>query len=234
MKFIFETKTWAIFSAFMVPILLSISCIGYKYYNWSFEDSTSFAGSYAGTFAAFSGFLFIYVNFKEQQKQFERQSFEAGLYNLIEKLKSESKFIFPSDPKNGQVLQLKDFEKSLINIRQKFLILEPHKLIINKEELSDIIGNSFGVNFNPIRTILELMRAFVAILLFIEIAEIQEKKKYHNLLFSQLSQAETRCFFYGYFYDGFELTLHEKKLIKDFFIQYEGRNLVNRNDILFY
>lgn len=75
------------------------------------------------------------------------------------------------------------------------------------------------------------MKSFVGILVYIDQSQIFNLKTYHNLLFSQLTQAEIRAFFYGYFHEGFELNSYEKSLIKKFFLQYDGRDLIQPKDI---
>lgn len=236
MKWIFEAKTWAIFSAILVPVLILFSCFGYRYLNWSFEDSTSFASAYAGTLAAFSGFLFIYVSFKEQQNQFNiqqehilRQGFEIGLNDLINKLLLITREKLPTNPKKELMPYLKQFEKEYISSIDAIELILPD---LKKSDKKTFIPSHYLEAFkSSIRGIKEIIKSFIGILYFIEIGEVQNKERYYSLLFNQMSQAEVRVIFYGYFHQGFQLNTKEKALLKNFFLKFNGRELLDSSDI---
>jgi len=242
MKGIMDPKFWAILSAAMVPVLVVISCLGYRYCDWTFEQSTAFTGAYAGTFAAFSGFLFIYVNFKQQQTQFERQSFESSLHRLLDTQKRIAGEFFPFDPANGLVPSLRKFQESYNN---KFILnhivtveySDKHPIEMDDEEkelklkiIPELFKNAF-VNYE--RPVKENMKSFVGVLEFIELSSVPNKTNYFNLLFSQLTQAEIRTYFYGCFVPDFShFSEREEKLVKDFFLLYHGKELMYKKDIL--
>ena len=228
-----DPKFWASVSAWMVVVAIVILWPAGIYKNWSISEIGTIIGAIAGPFAGLAGFLYIYVNFIHQQEQFERQSFESILLRLLDRLKLDSKETFPTDLNKGETPLLKKFESQY---GEKFLyynISDGNEMQQGEKEYKlEILGNLYYYAFqDSIRSVLALYKLFVGVLVYIDESQISNRDNYYNLLFSQLTQAEIRVFFYGYFHDGFELSEHEKKLIRNFFLRYNGRDLIYQRDI---
>jgi hypothetical protein len=173
------------------------------------------------------------IAIESQNKQFQIQSFESGLYVLINNLLSDSRRLLPMNPKSGLLPLLKLFES---NYRARFILenvdpldrMDATERDFKLENLPKLYNDAFS---KSIRGLLSLIKSLVGILLFIDRSQIEDKENYHNLLFSQLTQAEIRVYFYGYFYEGFPFYPEEKKLIRQFFVRFKGRDLLQERDI---
>lgn len=173
------------------------------------------------------------MNFIQQQELFERQSFESILIRLLDRLKSDAAETFPPDPSKGKTPLLKKFEREY---NEKFLfynLANNNQMEENEREYKlELLGKLYYYAFqSSIRSVLALYKSFVALLVYIDESQISNRNNYYNLLFSQLTQAEIRVFFYGYFHNGFELSGYEKTLVKNFFMRYDGRDLIYPRDI---
>ena len=78
--------------AFTAVFLFIIPIIAYLFWHYEYtpNEYATFVGGTAGPIAALAGFLFVYINFQQQQEQikkhdeqFERQSFEYTFFNLL-------------------------------------------------------------------------------------------------------------------------------------------------------
>lgn len=228
-----DPKFWASVSAWMVVVAIVLLWAIGIYKNWSISEIGTIIGAIASPFAGLAGFLYIYLNFIQQQELFERQSFESILLRLLDRLKLDSTEIFPTDPTKGMTPLLRKFEGQY---GEKFLFYNISNRIEmeegEKEDKLELLGNLYYYAFqNSIRSVLALYKSFVGILVYVDESQISNRNNYYNLLFSQLTQAEIRVFFYGYFHNGFELSGYEKNLVKNFFLRYDGRDLIYPRDI---
>lgn len=232
-KHLRDPKFWASVCAWMVPISIVVLWSVGIYCSWTKSEIATFIGAIAGPFAGLSGFFYIYANFLQQQELFERQSFESGLFRLLDQLKTDAIKVFPPDPKEGKTPLLKIFES-----KYNEAFVKEH--LNSMSELSDSekarklneIGHLYKASFgDSIRSVLALYKAFVGILTYMDQSKISNRENYFNLVFNQLTQAEIRAFFYGFFYEGFEFSTYEKSLIKFFFLRYNGRDLRFKKDI---
>lgn len=225
MKVSNNPTTWAIFCALGVPLSFIIFPLWGILDCWTVSEIGTTIAAFAGPLAGLAGFLFIYVNFIQQQNQFERQSFEALLFRLLDHFKSESWKNFPTDPNQGLVPKVKEF-----TIKLKV------KLKDNKDLKHEEIGTTFKEVFDEtgdskIRTMMALVKLFSSILVYIERSKVFPKDIYFELLFGQLTEAEIRAYYYGYFHEGFKLSEEEKNSYRKFFIRYQGRDLIDENHI---
>jgi hypothetical protein len=221
-----DPKFWASICAWMVPTSIAVLwSIGIGY-CWSRSEIGTFIGAIAGSFAGLAGFLYIYASFDQQEKHNERQTFESILLKLIDDFRAESSRNFPTDAKKELTSYVKNFEAEIDKKRGNGFgpktIGESYKQIFDSNGLSKI------------RTMQELIKSLVNILVFINQANVLNKEIYYRLVFSQLTEAEIRAYFYGYFHEGFNLDEEEKKIFRDFILRYNGKGLIKPDDLDLY
>lgn len=239
MKDLKDPKFWASVCAWLVPISIFILWgVGISK-SWTVSEIGTIIAAIAGPFAGLAGFLYIYASFKVQSKslkhqkkqireqriQFERQSFELLLLRLLDHFKEESSKNFPTDPSQGLLPRVKNLKSKI-----DFIFHQDENPDLTK--ISSIFKEVFDTNgSSKIRTMLELVKLLVRILIYIDQSKMVSKDLYFDLLFGQLTEAEIRAYFYGYFYEGFKLTHEEKIAYRKFFIRYNGRDLINEAHI---
>lgn len=233
-----DPKFWASVCAWMVPISIAVLWgVGIKY-CWTRSEIGTFIAAIAGPLAGLAGFLYIYVNFIEQQEQFERQSFESNLNRLIDKYLEISRSTLPLDPNDGlhpllrkfkiRYLAAFDSEKIITSIATENENSIPKSDKPNPEGVGEIYYSIFKPSF---RMNEGLMTNFLPILIFLNNSSLTNKENYFTYLHSQLKKDEYRVLFYGIFCKEFNLLTDQKDLLKAFFNRFNSSMLLLNTDL---
>lgn len=238
LEILLETKTWAISFALVVPIVIVIAYLGKTSWNWSTSETTDFVSAYGGTLGTFAGLLFIYVNFKEQQKQFERQSFENIFNKLIDRFIAVCADILPLDPNKGIHPLQKDFRDrytSAFDMAKPLeAISEASDPIIQQDDkpLPQTVGQLYHSVFaDKFRKNEALIRSFLPILIFLENSVVDDRDRYYPFIYSQMKKDEYRLLFYAIFCEESKLQENEGQLLRSFFKKFDSSKLFLKNDL---
>jgi len=238
MKDLKDPKFWAAICAILVPVSVVILSVVGHFRCWSISEVGTMIAAISGPFAGLAGFLYVYVNFLQQQAQFERQSFESGLNRLIDKYLIVSSELFPSNPKKGLHPNLKNFkqrynsafkfEDVLTAVSEEKISNSPRNKTPDPEIVDGIYHEIFESKFRKNHN---LVQAFLPVLKFLESGTVNNKENYYILIYSQMKKDEYRVLFYGLFCNEFQMEAHEKQLLKSYFLRFDAKHLFLPNDL---
>jgi hypothetical protein len=189
-----DPKFWASVAAWMVVVSIIVLWSIGIYKNWTIFEIGTIMGAVAGPFAGLAGFLYIYVNFIEQQKQFnqqhsqfEKQTFETVFFNLLMLFRG----IYPnsSDIRPRMVIldqKLKHCSHSTRNTEdQGIIIQERRKIFMNVFEGLESKNQAFIQSIYGICTHVEVHGRSII------------PEYYLGVLIRQLDRMEINFLFYG-------------------------------------
>tara|TARA_R110002049_G_scaffold168144_1_gene334586 strand:- start:583 stop:1335 length:753 start_codon:yes stop_codon:yes gene_type:complete len=238
-KIILDPKTWAILVAILVPIILIIASLGYKNWGWSFVETTGFVAAYGGTLAGLAGFLFVYVNFNEQQKQFlqqhaqfEKQTFESAFFQLLTNLRI-----------SGPIDRLTPIYKELLlKITPMCYSYEVNDGIpfghVRRQNFEEIIQSKYlfaekveELGGPYLKTIKDALNQLLAVLKHLDSDRYKGKNHLDTLVLS-LSNEEFFVLYYFYIARKDDLIPVYQMLLNPFFSQMDNNVLYDKRHIL--
>lgn len=196
---------------FIIPFCTQFRCEPFNFVSYA-----TFVGGTAGPLAALAGFLFIFLTFRQQQKQlkqqrlqFNIQSFEYGFFNMLEHHRfAQVEFVKNAD---GYARKRSEFQDEIEKHRKRH-----ENPPIKLEEISRDIVETYYRQKVVVNSGQHLIKAITTLLMYIYSSNNTSKEDYTDILFNRLALSEKR-FIVGYALFGrMDLSDREYNLLGNF------------------
>lgn len=203
---------------FLIPIIAHLfwGC------TYSPTEYATFVGGTAGPLAALAGFLFVYINFQQQQEQikkhdeqFQNQFFDQTFFNLLD--------YYRESIKNYKIKYLNDWLTMLQFkeiVHDELGLIKKRTLTVNTDAFTSFsAGQQFRDYFDDQkRPISELIKPVLYIVDHICSAGSTNKARYMEILQAQIPDSHFYVYFYFYIaYCLTDFTDRQRTLAYEFF-----------------